>query len=98
VPAFLGVLDATGVLGYSTNVDIDDSRSGRVEVRASQGLDLRLSLEVGETVSSPLEMTRAAGSPPLNFIQMGGLFRVKGTVAGRSLDFEARGSAETFRP
>jgi hypothetical protein len=98
VPAFLGVLDATGLLGYSTNVDIDDTTEGRVDVRASQGLNLRLSLEVGERVSSPMEMTRASDRPPLHFIQMGGVFHVTGTVGSRSLDFEARGSAETFRP
>jgi hypothetical protein len=98
VPAFLGVLDRTGLLGYSTSVDIDDTREGHVDVRASQGLNLRLSFEVAETVSSPMEMTRAGNRPPLNFIQMGGLFRVTGRVAERDLDFTARGSAETFRP
>jgi len=43
-------------------------------------------------------MTRVPGSPPLNFLQLGGTYRVKGNVGGRTIDFSARGSAETFRP
>ena len=47
---------------------------------------------------STMGITRLAGSQPLNFLQLGGVFQVKGTVGGHELGFSARGSAETFRP
>ena len=98
IPGFLAVLGADGLLGFSTNVAIDDTTEGRVDVRATRGLDLHLTLSVDETVRATMGMARLAGSPPLNFLQLGGVFQVKGTVAGRDIDFTARGSAETFRP
>jgi hypothetical protein len=33
-----------------------------------------------------------------DFLQMGGTYRVMGTAAGRTVDFTARGAAETFQP
>ena len=65
-------------------------------MRATRGLDLHLTLAVEETVRSTMGITRLAGSQPINFLQLGGVFQVKGTVGGRELGFSARGSAETF--
>jgi hypothetical protein len=98
IPGFLAVLGPDGLLGFSTNVSIDDTAEGRVDVRATRGVDLHLTLAVEETVRSTMGITRLAGSQPLNFLQLGGVFQVKGTVGGRDLGFSARGSAETFRP
>jgi hypothetical protein len=98
IPGTLAVIGRDGLLAFSTSVEIDDSREGRVEVRAARGLDLHLTLLVDETVRSGLAMTRLPGRQPLDFLQMGGVFQVKGTVDGRAIDFSARGSAETFRP
>jgi hypothetical protein len=99
VPGFLIVLGPDGPLGFSTNVTIDDANPNRVEVRAAgKGLDLQLELAADETVRTPMTLTALAGGQPLNFFQLGGAFHVKGTVAGRQIDFTARGSAETFKP
>jgi hypothetical protein len=98
VPGSLAVIGRDGLLGFSTSVEIDDSKEGRVDVRATRGLDLHLTLSVDETVRSGLAMTRLPGRRPLDFLQMGGVFQVKGTIDGRAIDFSARGSAETFRP
>jgi hypothetical protein len=43
-------------------------------------------------------MTKLPGRKPLNFFQLGGVYRVKGKVGAREIDFTARGSAETFKP
>ena len=98
IPGFLAVLGPDGPLGFSSEVSIDDATDGRVEVRARGGLDLRLTLSVTETVqSTAMGMTRPQGGQPMDFLQLGGLFRVTGQVGARHLDFTARGSAETFK-
>jgi hypothetical protein len=99
IPGFLAVLGPDGPLGFSTDVVIDDARPGQVEVRATgKAVELRLSLTVDETVRTGLAMTRVPGARPLSFLQLGGVFHVTGQVAGRAIDFSARGSAETFKP
>jgi hypothetical protein len=40
IPGFLAVLSPDGLLGFSTSVTIDDTTEGRVDVRATRGLDL----------------------------------------------------------
>jgi hypothetical protein len=97
IPGFIAVLGPDGPLGFSANVDIDDSKEGRVDVRVTRGFDLRLTLAVDETVRTSMALTSLGEGQPMNFLQLGGLFRVTGKVAGRDLDFTARGSAETFR-
>ena len=98
IPGFLAVLGTDGLIGFSTNVAIDDTTEGRVDVRATRGLNLHLTLSVDETVRTTMAMTRLPGSQPLHFLQLGGVFHVTGTVADRNIDFAARGSAETFQP
>ena len=99
IPGFLAVLGPEGPLGFSTDVVIDDTQSGRVEVSAtSRAIDLHLTLVVDETVRTAMRMTSLPGGQPLNFLQLGGMYRVKGRVSGRAIDFSARGSAETFKP
>jgi hypothetical protein len=98
IPGLLAVLGADGLLGYSTNVAIDDTTEGRVDVRATRGLDLHLTLSVDEIVRSRLGMTgRPGSSKALQFLQLGGVFEVKGRAGSRDIEFAARGSAETFR-
>jgi hypothetical protein len=99
VPGFLAVLGPGGPLGFSTDVDINDATPGRIDVRATgDAVRLRLTLDAGEAVRTAVNMTRSPGGEPLTFMQLGGMYRVSGTVAGRSIDFTARGSAETFKP
>jgi hypothetical protein len=99
VPGFLAVLGPDGPLGFSSDVVIDDSKPDLVDVRATgTGVDVRLTLTAQEAVRTLLGITAIPGREPLNFVQLGGMFHVTGKVAGRSLDFLARGSAETFKP
>ena len=98
IPGFLAVLGPDGPLGFSSSVTIDDATEGRIDVRATRGVDLQLTLTVDETVRTAMAMTNLPGRQPLNFFQLGGVYRVKGNVAGRDIDFTARGSAETFKP
>ena len=99
VPGFLAVLGPDGPLGFSTNVVIDDESTGRVNVRAtSTGVALQLIFTADETVQTAMATTGVPGRTPLDFFQLGGAYHVTGTVAGRQIDFTARGSAETFKP
>jgi hypothetical protein len=98
IPGFLAVLGPDGPLGFFSRVTIDDATEGRIEVHATRGVDLQLTLTVDETVRTAMAMTNLPGRPPLNFFQLGGVYRVMGKVAGRDIDFTARGSAETFKP
>ncbi len=103
VPGFLGVLGAKGPVGFSTDVSVDETgdehaQPQRVAVRArGQAIDLTLVFSVDRLVRTPMPMTAAAPGMPAGFLQMGGAYRVTGTVGGRTLDFTARGAAETFR-
>jgi hypothetical protein len=103
VPGFLGVLDAGGLVGVATNVTITEHRPegdlraapASIDVAArGSGLDLRLSLATDRSVRTALSMTGGAN----DFLQLGGTYRVEGRVAGRPVDFTARGAAETFQP
>lgn len=98
IPGFLAVLGPDGPLGFSSRVTIDDATEGRIDVRATRGVDVQLTLTVDETVRTTMAMTNLPGRQPLNFLQLGGVYRVTGKVAGRDIDFTARGSAETFKP
>ena len=102
VPGLLAAFGPDGLTGYATNVSIEetnDSASGRPErivVRGrSSSLDLTLNLAVDETV-----VTRTGGEmfgSGLDFLQLRAQYRVLGRAGDRTIDFTARGSAETFR-
>jgi hypothetical protein len=102
IPGFLGVLGAKGAIGFSTAVSLDESGEEggvpqRVTVHASgRAIELDLAFTVDRSVRTGMRMTAAAGAPT-DFLQLGGEYRVTGTVGGRALDFTARGAAETFR-
>jgi hypothetical protein len=102
IPGFLGVLGANGPIGFSTAVSVEESgdargQPARVTVRArGQTIDLALAFVGDRVVRTPMAMTAAAGMPA-DFLQLGGSYRVTGTVGARAVDFTARGAAETFR-
>jgi hypothetical protein len=99
VPGYLALLGPDGPLAFAAGVRIDDAQPGRVNIHAkSRDVDLQMAFVADETVRTAMDLIGAPGVTPLDFIQMGGAFRVTGTAAGRSLDFNARGSAETFKP
>jgi hypothetical protein len=100
VPGFLAALGPDGPLGYSTQLTIDEQndagRPGRIVVRGkSSSLDLALDLTVEDVVAT--RMGRAFFGAGMDFLQLRASYRVTGSVAGRSIDFTAKGSAETFR-
>jgi hypothetical protein len=67
-----------------------------IEARGAR-LQATLRLSIDGAVRTPFALTRGAGSP-MDFLQLSGTYRVTGRAGGRSLDFVARGAAETFRP
>jgi hypothetical protein len=99
VRGFLVVTGQAGPLAFSTDVTIDDADPARVTVRArGRSLDLRLTLNVKETVRTSLATAALPMGGASDFLQLGGTFEVRGTVRDRELDFSAAGAAETFKP
>jgi hypothetical protein len=102
VPGFLVVMGPDGPLGTASDVQFthEDGPDGRPRVigvtARGSGVDLVLRLEVEQAVASRLGGPMAQ-SRPLTFLQMRAKYHVTGTAAGRKLDFEAEGAAETFR-
>ena len=103
VPGFLGVLGAKGPLGFSTAVSVEETgdehgQPQRMAVHArGQTIDIDLVFTVDRSVRTAMPMTAAATGSPVDFLQLGGEYRVTGKVGDRALDFTARGAAETFR-
>jgi hypothetical protein len=104
VPGFLGVLGRQGPLGFSTAVTLEeqnmaDGRPDGVRIRArGRSLDLTLAFAVERSVRTAMSMTQPGVGPALDFFQLAGQYTVTGKVGDRTLDFTARGAAETFRP
>jgi hypothetical protein len=102
LPGFLGVLGPSGPLGFSTNATIEEintpgsDRPARIVVRVDdERLTATLDLAVEQTTVTGM---RAGGvGNGLDFLQLRALYRVSARVGGRQIDFEAPGSAETFR-
>src|SRR5581483_4740883 len=71
MPGFLVVLGPEGLLGFSSEVAIDDRREGRIEVRARRGVDLQMTLVVDETVRTAMALTARRGEAPMDCLQLG---------------------------
>jgi hypothetical protein len=104
IPGFLGVLGPQGPLGFSTAVSIEEriaanGRPGHLLVHGrGRSIDLKLTFAVDRSVRTAMSMTQPGVGPELDFFQLAGEYAVTGKVGDRSLDFRARGAAETFRP
>ena len=90
IPGFLGLLGPDGPMAFSTDVTItEDDAAGlprAIHVRArGEETDLTLDFAVAEHVRTSA------------FLQLGGVYEVRGRAARRDISFTARGSAETFR-
>jgi hypothetical protein len=101
IPGFLGVLGPDGPIAFSTDVSITeedaDGRPTLVSIQAhGRQVELSLQLDVAESIGTRMFLTRGAEGV-MNFLQLGGVYRVTGKAADRTIDFTARGSAETFR-
>jgi len=101
-PGVLAVLGPDGPLGFATDVSIaeQDTEGGprQLTIRArGRRIDLTLALAVEESVGTRMGLTRMASGQTMNFLQLGGTYRVTGRAGDRTVDFTTRGSAETFR-
>ena len=101
VPGFLMATGPDGPVGYATDVTIDevdqpDRKAPRqIRVRA-RGSSLSLDMDLA------IVQTTVTGQPgrfggQMDFLQLRAQFHVTGQVGGRAIDFNAPGSAETFR-
>lgn len=102
IPGFLTALGPDGPEGYSTDVsieEINDTATGRphtIVVRGrSPALDLTMEIVVEDAVVN--RMPGNLFGSGLDFLQLRGVYRVRGRAGSRSIDFTAAGAAETFR-
>jgi hypothetical protein len=102
VPGFLGVLGPEGPVGYAADVSIEETsepgtgRPSRIVVEGrGPALSLEMSLEVEDAAVTRMGPELFGGG--MDFYQLRVRYRVAGEVAGRTLEFVAPGSAETFR-
>jgi hypothetical protein len=101
IPGFVGILGPDGPLGYATDVRIveQNDQQGRPERIAIRGRGASLDVTAQFDVASAVT-TRSQQGPMANeidFLQLRGVYVVKGTAGDRRLDFTAPGAAETFR-
>ena len=105
IPGLVVALSRDGPIGYSTDVRItetndDGGRPRRIAVRArGTALDLDLTFDVASTVTSSMQRgpLGSGTSGSVDFLQMRGVYAVKGKAGSRSIEFSASGAAETFR-
>jgi hypothetical protein len=98
IPGFGGALGPDGPLGYASDVTVTETNDDRGQPRMivvdarSDTLEVRLQFDVGSFVVNP-----APTGAALDFFQMRGTYTVSGRASGRTIEFTAPGSAETFR-
>jgi hypothetical protein len=102
LPGFLVALGEEGPVGYATDVTIQEtnaaSRTGPDRVVVSgRGESLMLTLDIDVDHVTTTHMPQESFGGGMNFLQLRGMYRVSGHVGGRTIDFTAPGSAETFR-
>jgi len=102
VPGLLAVLGPDGPIAFSTDVAIAESGGPEapreITVRATgTAIDVTLTFTPAEEVRTRLSMIQIA-TAPMDFMQLGGTYRVAGRARDRAIAFTARGAAETFRP
>jgi hypothetical protein len=103
IPGVVGVLGPDGPIGFSTHVGIEEQEDARgpgaVTIHATgEQLDVELAFSVEESVRTRLGLTASSRGTAMDFLQLGGVYKVTGHAGSRSFSFKARGSAETFRP
>ncbi|HET6897957.1 MAG TPA: hypothetical protein VFK70_06410, partial [Vicinamibacteria bacterium] len=102
IPGFLAALGPDGPIGYAADVSItetNDPATGRprsILVRG-QGPSLNLSMELAVEDEVTTRMAPGFIGGASDFLQLRARYRVAGRAGGRRFDFEAPGSAETFR-
>jgi hypothetical protein len=102
IPGFLAAIGPDGPVGYATNVSIQESNDPAtghprtiVVTGRSASLDVVMELAVDNSLITKTGTGLFGGG--LDFLQLRASYRVRGRAGGRSIDFTAAGSAETFR-
>jgi hypothetical protein len=102
IPGFLAALGPDGLLGYATDVTIqetNDPSSGRpthIVVRGqSDGFALTMNLSIEQQTTT--KMREGLFGAGLDFLQLRARYDVSGRIGNRDIKFQAPGSAETFR-
>ena len=101
MPGFMAAIGADGLVGYATDVTIDetsnaDNRPRQIVVRGrGERVDLTLRFDVESAIVTRMnEFVLASG---MDFLQMRGEYSAAGHVGNLDVQFVAPGSAETFR-
>jgi len=103
VPGFLMAIGSEGVIGYATDVSIQESDgvstagAPRRILITGQSDSLRLTLDIAVDQVTTSRMPQGAFGGGMDFLQIRGSYRVSGSVGDRKVEFTAHGSAETFR-
>jgi hypothetical protein len=103
VPGFLMAINEEGVVGYATDVAIQETGGAPtsaaprkvVVTGKSDSLDLVLDIAIEQVTTT--RMPQGAFGGGMDFLQMRGTYHVSGRAGTRGVDFTAAGSAETFR-
>ena len=102
IPGFLAAIGPDGPMGYATNVTIEETNDpdtghprSIVVTGRSSSLDLAMELTVDNTLVTKTGAGLFGGG--MDFLQLRTSYRVRGRAGGRSIDFTAAGTAETFR-
>jgi hypothetical protein len=102
IPGFLVALGPNGPVGYSADVSIletfdpETHRPQRIVVQG-RGQSLDLKMELGVEDARVTDIPRGPSGGGMLFYQLRARYRVRGEAGGQRIDFEAPGSAETFR-
>jgi hypothetical protein len=104
IPGVLAVIGPGGPIGFAKGAVIRETsspasdRPESIQVLAREaGLDVRMDIQVQDVIRTPVGRPGAAADGPTQFLQMRALYHVTGIVGDRQLDFQALGSAETWR-
>ena len=102
VPGFLVALGSEGVVGYATDVTIEET--DRASTAAPRGVvvtgrsdSLTLTLDITVDQITTTRMRPGSFGAGMDFLQLRATYRVSGRAGDRSVKFTAPGSAETFR-
>jgi hypothetical protein len=103
MPGFLAALGSDGPVGYSFDVSILETsdpgtRRPRRIVVQGRGVSLDVEMQLGIEDAAVTRMPERWFGGGMDFLQLRARYRVVGQAGGRRVDFEAQGSAETFRP
>jgi hypothetical protein len=102
IPGFLAALGPEGPIGYAAEVSIQetsdpDTRQPRRLLVKGHGPSLELSLDMEVQEAAVTRMPAGAFGGGMDFFQLRTRCHVTGKAGERRIDFEAPGSAETFR-